>query len=563
VSDLSFLDSLSYAPTQEEKLLAMIEESLSAAAGDINDDADDEARPLIIEREPEISLADYMQKAWNIVDPGHPLEWNWHLDHMCGVLTDVSLGRRKRVVINVPPGMTKSMTICVMWPTWEWTWLPQSRWLFYSYNEKFAIRDSVRARRIIQSRWYQKRWGHLVRMTSDQNEKMRYENAATGFRMVSGFSGSVTGERGDRVVIDDPIKASEARNDNALEEVNTTFDEAISQRLNKPAQSAIVIIMQRVAAKDLAGHVLARGGWDHLSLPMEYAPRPAEKADTVPAELRNWSSDDIAKNYPDPRKKINELLHPSRFPRETVQDMKKILGSYATAAQFQQSPIPAGGGIFKLDWFKFWEPQNMNLGPVRLLRNDGSVHVVLPQKIPAAFTGVLLSNDLTFTGSTSYAVSDAYAWIGRHKVFLLDEERTNGEFPAQTAQIRRMSRRHPNATLKLVEAKANGQAAIATLRQSIPGLVPIPVTEGSKPERYDAVSPIVESGVVYLPHPDIPGYNWVYDWLIEVCSAPFGTYDDRADTLYMALARIFLITAGRGHEQGGRTGSRIQMTMGA
>lgn len=551
--DFGFFDALGPigTPTQEQLLWKSIEEGLAVAAGQIEDDT---PRTLVRSTPPDISLHEYMQQAWHVLEPGRPLKWNWHLDRMCDYLTEVSMGTRTRGIINVPPGMTKSMTVCVMWPTWEWTWMPQSRWLFYSFNEQFSTRDAVKSRRLIQSRWYQRRWGSRFRMTSDQNEKKRYENDQTGFRMVSSFGGSVTGERGDRVVIDDPIKASESRNENKLLDVNTTFDEAISSRLNEPDKSAILAIMQRVSARDLAGHNLARGGWDHLSYPMEYEPPPEHRND-VPAELRNWAN---VPGYEDPRTKVGELLHPSRFPAETVAKMKTILGGYASAAQFQQRPVPAGGGIFKLKWFKFWEPQDANYGPVQLLNDDGTTHTVFPKKLPQSFAGVLQSHDLTFTGTTSAAVSDAYAWLGQ-SVYLMDELRTNGEFPEQVDQIRTLTRRWPQASLKLIEAKANGSAAIATLRTTIPGLIPIPVTEGSKPERYDSVSPFVEAGHVHLPHPDMPGFGWVRDWITEVCAAPYGTFDDRADTLYMALARIFLLTVARKKP---RHGTQVSSAMG-
>lgn len=540
-------------PTFEEQLWRHIDDSLSVAAGfELPDDY--EGRELVVDSKPDISLAEYMQRAWRIVDPANPLVWNWHLELMCRALEEVSLGKRNRLIINVPPGMSKSMTVCVMWPTWEWTWLPTSRWLFYSFNEQFSTRDAVRSRRLIQSRWYQRRWGGVFTLTTDQNEKKRYENNKTGFRMVSGFGGSVTGERGDRIVIDDPIKASEARNENKLAEVNQVFDEAISSRTNQPTKSAIVLIMQRVSARDLAGHNLARGGWDHLSIPMEYEPLP-EEPENVPPELRNWSN---MPGFDDPRTTRGELLDPARFPRDVVEREKVTLGGFAAAAQFQQRPVPAGGGIFKMEWFKFWEPHGESHGPVRLMMDDGTTRTVIPTKRPNTFTGVLQSHDLTFSGSTSAAVSDVYGWSG-NRVFLLDELRTFGDFTSQVAQIRELTKRWPIAALKLIEAKANGQAAIATLRTTIPGLVPVPVTEGSKPERYDSVSPFVEAGHVYIPHPDMPGFAWVRDWITEVCSAPFGTYDDRADTLYMALARIFLHVAAHAKP---RVGTRVVSNLG-
>jgi hypothetical protein len=557
--DVDLLGGWQAPATSEDRLWTRLEQGLALAAGMGDDELDE--RPLVIDRLPDISLADYMREAWPIIDQRNPLEWNWHLDQMCALLTEVSMGQRTELIINVPPGMTKSMTVCVMWPTWEWTWLPQSRWLFYSFNEDFALRDAVRSRRLMRSRWYQRRWGHVFKFVGDQNQKGRYENDATGFRVASGMAGSVTGERGDRIVIDDPIKATEARNDTALTTVNSTYDEAISTRLNQPMTSAKVAIMQRVAGNDLSGHLLKTGDFSRLSLPMEYEPPPPpEKMETIPVELRSWSTPDIMAAYPDPRTKPGELLHPARFPRSVVDKMKRILGSFATAAQFQQRPVPAGGGVFKMEWFGFWEPADESYGPVHLLTLDGKVLTRLPRKAPATYQEMLQSHDLTFTGTTAYAVGDVYGRTGMW-IYLLDEERTDGEFPVQVAQIRSLTKKWPMAALKLVEAKANGQAAISTLRTTIPGLVPVPVTEGSKPERYDSISAFVEAGHCLVPHPDMPGFGWVRDWLVEVCTAPYGAYSDRADVFYMAVAR-YMLKVKQEKDERSRQGTRSTSGMG-
>src|SRR5690554_7898941 len=82
-------------PTFEEQLWRHIDDSLSVAAGfELPDDY--EGRELVVDSKPDISLAEYMQRAWRIVDPANPLVWNWHLELMCRALEEVSLGKRNR-----------------------------------------------------------------------------------------------------------------------------------------------------------------------------------------------------------------------------------------------------------------------------------------------------------------------------------------------------------------------------------------------------------------------------------------------------------------------------------
>src|SRR5690349_2789527 len=117
----------------------------------------------------ERSLAEYTQQAWHIVEPGTEYSHNWHIEAICEHLEAVSRGDIHDLIINIPPRCMKSLLTCVMWPTWTWIAYPESRWMFLSYAEQLSIRDSLKCRRIIQSSWYQERWGHVFQLTGDQN----------------------------------------------------------------------------------------------------------------------------------------------------------------------------------------------------------------------------------------------------------------------------------------------------------------------------------------------------------------------------------------------------------
>lgn len=282
-------------------------------------------------------LSAFTRMAWPIVE-GDESGYlpNWHLDAINDHLMAVSRGEIKRLAIAVPPRHSKSLSTAVMWPAYDWIKNPWRRFLYASYAHNLSIRDSVRTRRIIQSEWYQRRWGHRFKITSDQNTKIRFDNDKNGYRLSTSVDGQLTGEGGDIIVVDDPHNVREAESDATRQSVITWWDEAMSSRLNDPKTGAFVLIQQRVHQKDLMGHILRKSSmipWTVLCLPAEYESNHPQR----------W--------FRDPRKVDGELLWPERTGLAEISELKGSLGPYASAGQLQQRPAPREGGIFKRKWF--------------------------------------------------------------------------------------------------------------------------------------------------------------------------------------------------------------------
>jgi hypothetical protein len=274
------------------------------------------------------SLKEFIRTAWPIIEPS-PLVWGWHIDAIIEHLEAITAGQLKRLLITIPPRHGKSLIVSVLWPCWEWASRPEGRWLFASYAESLAIRDNVKARRLVLSAWYQRNWDHVFQFAGDQNEKRKVETDRGGHRIAVGTGGSATGEGGDRLIIDDAHNVKEVESDDIRKGVLDWHDQVWSTRGNDPKTTARVIVGQRVHADDLAGHVLEQGGWEHLSLPAEF------EGDNRVTSI-GWT---------DPRKQSGELLWPEQFGPAEIAVSKRVLGSYAYSAQFQQRPSPAGGGI--------------------------------------------------------------------------------------------------------------------------------------------------------------------------------------------------------------------------
>lgn len=281
------------------------------------------------------SLHDFIRLGWHVLEPANPFVDGRHLHAMCAHLDAITRGELHNLVINVPPRHAKSLVVSVFWPVWEWLRFPERRWLYASYALSLSVRDSLKCRRLIESPWFQHRFGDCFALTSDQNAKLRFDNDRMGYRLATSVTGATTGEGGDRIIVDDPHNVIEAESDAARAEVVRWWDEAMSTRGNDPQTVAKVIVMQRVHEQDLSGHVLEQGGYEHLCLPAEYEP-------TTQVTAIGWQ---------DWRTAEGELLWPERFGAEDLERLKRALGPYGAAGQLQQRPAPRTGGMFQLQWF--------------------------------------------------------------------------------------------------------------------------------------------------------------------------------------------------------------------
>lgn len=277
------------------------------------------------------SLAGFAKRAWAVLEPGTELKWGWALDAICLHLEAVTDGRITRLLMNVPPGSMKSLLTGVLWPAWEWgpKGMPEKRFIGTAHEETLAIRDSRKCRDLIKSEWYQNLWP--LQLASDLDGKREFGNTSKGTRQARAFT-SMTGVRGDRVILDDPISADNANSAAKLEAARLAFTETLPTRVNSE-KSAIVVIMQRLNEKDVSGVILDMGlPYVHLRIPMRF-------------EADNRCTTEIG--WTDPRTTEGELMFPERFGEQQVSELEKTLGSYGAAGQLQQRPAPRTGGIFQ------------------------------------------------------------------------------------------------------------------------------------------------------------------------------------------------------------------------
>lgn len=496
------------------------------AAADIFDPPPDEDRDLA--EACRSSLSTFVREAWPILEPAEEFVHGWHIDVVCEHLQAVTDGDLRRLIINVPPRTMKSITTAVCWPAWEWIGAPHVRWLFVTYAQNLTLRDSLKCRRLIQSKGGREdgtlfqRIGYqgMLRLlhdepwtlTGDQNAKEKYETDHTGMRLATSVDGVGTGEGGNRIVVDDPLNAKKARSDTERTAVNEWWDGTMTSRFNN-ADATAVIVMQRLHEDDLTGHLLEQGGWHHLCLPAEYEPKHPF---VYPSRVTLPSGRELPG---DPRTEEGEKLDPVRLNQERLDELAKGMGSVGYAGQMQQRPAPAEGGMLKRGWWKRYEPES--LPP-------------LERRIA--------SWDMRFSDSqsaaSSYVVGQVWGVAGARR-YLLAQIRARLSF-TETLEAVKALHAMSRVTATLVEKKANGAAVIDALKDRIPGLIPIE-PEGGKEVRAAAVSPLIEAGDVWLPVGDIlptaPGYEptTVAEFIDECATFPNGQHDDQVDATSQAL----------------------------
>jgi predicted phage terminase large subunit-like protein len=465
------------------------------------------------------SLYEFVKQSWHVVEPGIPFMQSWHIEEICEHLEAVSAGEIHRLLINIPPRHSKSTIVSVMWPAWEWITDPAQKYLCASYSSTLSTRDNLKTRRLLQSSWYQERWGHMFKFTGDQNAKQRFENDKTGYRIATSVGGSVTGDGGSRLVCDDPHGAQAAQSEAMRESDLEWFDMVWSTRLNNPKTDAMIVVMQRLHERDISGHILNDiKGWEHICIPAEWDGKHRKT---------------ILGAY-DPRKVKGELICPDRFGDKEITMLKQLLGEYGTAGQLQQDPAPVSGGILKTKYFGLWSA------------DDG-----LPP-----FEYILQSYDCAFTEKTTGDPTACTVWAmfthkGERNAMLIDAWDEHLSYPDLRAKAIKdwtteyggMSKESPHSRARrpdriLVEAKASGQSLLQDLRLAKVPAVGYNPGKADKISRAHQAAPTLELGLLWIPESKKnrgQPVSWATAFLKQLAKFPVAEHDDYVDTFTQAV----------------------------
>jgi predicted phage terminase large subunit-like protein len=517
----------------------------------------------------EESLLAFTHRMWPVLEPGRHLVDGWPLEAICEHLEAVTYGQIQKLLINVPPGFMKSLLTDVLWPAWEWgpRKMPSLRYVAFSYSADLTQRDNRRFRDVMLSRDYSRLFGDGLALTKTGEQLV--QNDKTGWKLASSVGGVGTGERGDRVILDDPHNVKESESDTVRQETVRWFRESMSSRLNDVTKSAVTVIMQRVHEEDVSGVILSemRHEYEHLLIPMEWE---GSRTISTVAQM-HWNED--------PRTHVGELAWPERFPAKEVRNLKIALGPYATAGQLQQSPTPRGGGIFKRDWWQLWgNPDDPD--DARFKRFPACEFVVASldgafgQKQENDYTALTIwgvFRDATVVDPKAGFTRRVQGMQGRPKIILMHAWKKRlplqgppspDQEPGETASQYRQrcmplwgivewvmdSCNRFKVDRLLIEAKANGvdvanQIQILNAGESW-GTQLIDPGRLDKTSRAYAVQHLLADSMIYAPDRE-----WADDVITEMSVFPKTAHDDFTDSAAMAWKFLRDIgLAAHGHE---------------
>lgn len=485
------------------------------------------------------SLADFFRLSWPILEPSTPLVWNWHLQAVCDHVQALLEGRipKRNLVVNVPPGSSKSRIVSVCTTPWMWLRRPGWRAIYSSANPRTVTRDSLYARQLIESAWYQESFRPTWKLSPDQNTKLLYKNTEGGFRQAFGAGAKVTGDRADALFMDDMLDAADAANPKGESKAEREafarwYDNAFANRVSDMTRSTRCMIAQRLHEADPVGHVMKGGDWEALVIPQEYE-MVKDNPNDPESPRRHRAPTSIG--WTDPRKVEGALLDPVRFPADELAKEKRRLGSRGYAAQHQQRPAPAEGAILKRVWFKWYktptDEKGNQLPPASIVKVLGISRVGVGWDTAL---GEKTSNDYT----AGVAMGEA-----PNRYYVLDLVKDRMDAPSVKAAVSTLHAKWASS-VDVVEggSSASGKATAQTLRAS----TTLPVLElpvmSDKVTALNSVAPTVETGVVYLPE-DQP---WALELVESLVAFPTGEHDDDVDAFRLILWYFLFGGAGMG-----------------
>jgi predicted phage terminase large subunit-like protein len=441
--------------------------------------------------------ASFLHRAFRHLHPTERFLSNWQLDVILAKLEQCRKGGCPRLIICQPPRTLKSIVASDVFPAWILGHDSTRRIMCVSYAQELADKHARDCRSIVSSDWYQKLFP-TMRLSEHRQAVAEFTTTMNGSRIATSVGGVVTGLGADFIIIDDPLKPDEALSETRRKAANEWIRHTLRSRLNNQETGVIIIVMQRLHEDDVVGNVLRESGerWEVLNFPA-VAEQPQTFAwETVIGRLQHHRA-------------VGDVLHPERMSLEQLEVLRRSLGEYYYAAQYQQNPAPLGGGMVKEAWFKRYRP------------ND------LPEK----WDRVLQSWDCANkpTQLADYSVCTTWGLKDNRK-YLLHVWRKRVDYPSlKRAVEEQYDLYRPNVVL--IEDRASGTQLIQELREAGMSAVTGYKSNVDKVMRLDAQTGEIENGLVYLPEEA----HWLAEYLHELKTFPKGRYDDQVDSTSQAL----------------------------
>lgn len=449
----------------------------------------------------------FLQNVFKTLNPTTEFLWNWHLDYLCDTLEGVYNGDIKRIIINIPPRYLKSVICSVAFPAWVLGKDPTKRIIVVSYSRQLAIKHSVDTRIVMQSSWYKEYFPNTI-ICDDQNEKNKFTTTMNGFRFATSTGGTLTGEGGDILILDDPHNPVNIFNKRNRTKVANWFSSVFSSRLNNKKKGAIIIVMQRLHEEDLCGYLLEKIYKKNIGKNITKSP---SRNQWLHINLQAIAEYDFIYKIQDKVYKDRhegDILHPKMESRKELKRIKTELGEYNFSAQYQQSPISLEGNMIKQKWIKYFDLNELNLK----IKQNNIPHYI---SIDCA-SGIGTENDFT-------ALSVFIVYNNKFHLCLMC--RFKQPYPELKQSINEIINQY-NPLAVLIEDKSNGSSLIQDLQINMNNIIPIKPLK-SKEYRVNQILTMFEAGNILFAK----NQDWLEELETEILSFPNCKHDDQLDTI--------------------------------
>jgi predicted phage terminase large subunit-like protein len=420
-----------------------------------------------------------------------PLQLAWYLRAICHALTEACATDGARLVITVPPRHLKSVAASVALTAWLLGRDPTLRIMVATYSQDLARLHATQSRTIMQSAWYRRLFPGTV-IADDGNRMLELVTSKGGGRKAVSVGGSVTGHGADIILVDDCLKADDARSEAKRDETRAWFTGTLATRLNTPGGGAIISISQRLHEDDLPA-LLLESGYRHLCLPAI-----AERDEVIPLGR--------GKRH---RRRVGDLLDRPGVTREKLEAERRTLGAQVFSAQFQQNPVAPEGNLIRMEWFGC---------------DDGAYD-------REDFYRVVQSWDTGLSDEPGSDYSVCTTWGYRERRWhLIDVLRERLAFPDLKRAVLRQQRAWRPDTV-LIEDAGSGISLWQEFRSSGDFRPVMWRPTQSKEERLIGVTGQLEAGLCVLPR-EAP---WLDAFRHELRAFPFGRNDDQVDSMTQFL----------------------------
>lgn len=457
------------------------------------------------------SLKSFVQTFWHVIE-GQPFTDGWHIGAICEHLEAVYSGQINRLIVNVPPRHTKSSLCSVFWPAQGWLLDPSLTYFVVGAGQTVVWDDARKMRKIVESPLFQEL--RSVGIDKEANSVQLFKNMNNGYRYTTSIGGQIFGRGGRVILLDDPNGPDSAHSEAARQKTNDFYFGAMCTRDNDPKNSKRVLVQQRVCDGDLTGEILKREGkeaWVHLRLAAEYDPKIVSYTPLT--------------TYKDPRTTPGELLWKERFSKKDIAELKHTMRE-AAAAQLQQEPATAKGGIFPSDSWRYFD------------------------ELPKDIDEWTIWGDLTFKGEieNDYCSLAVVAHKGS-KHYVVHIASGLWDFDKQVKELKAIKRMFPFVHKIYLEDAGNAASVKNTLQDQITcELIPAKKV-GSKDNMWGSASFLVKNGSILLPrdkteiifptgethicHFDCRDRAWsgIEAFIHEASLIPRGNNDDMVDSV--------------------------------